>query len=337
MGLSGKRPVFRTALFYRKFMRTCKKNGVVVFLCLAVVGAFLLSCSKTSKPVWYVEEGLKDEWANVLAQVKISPEFTGIEVYTLGMEEKAGSYGYLITRRDPAEAAGRVRMYQRLSRSQEHGEGLVLALDPWIVFRYNTDPPLSWERASSPESGEGTLYFPGAEEDAAAAWTAQLVQEQPGLFSGDEQEWAAVRESLYTSRRFQRGVPTYRWEDAWVFFRENRPSWVYAPFSRARRLPGYRTSLFSADVFPLRPGWTSYGIQADILWARPFGGEEDRKKLALTEAWLKNGEVQFAIANVMNWIPASRNALPFNAFSQAAQDAWFSSAFVWQLNEIPQP
>ncbi|MDR2618023.1 MAG: hypothetical protein LBC62_04050 [Treponema sp.] len=328
-----------------------KKNGVVVNLrllshkpkfwesivifCLAAGAASLLSCGKASKPVWYVEEGLEDEWANVLAQVKNPPEFTGIEVYTPGTKEKAGSYGYLITRRDPAETGGgEVRMYQRLSRSQEYEGGLVLALDPWIVFRYNTDSPLSWERAGSPENGEGILYFPGAEEDAAAAWTAQLVQEQPGLFPEDEQAWAAVRESLYTGKRFQRGVPTYRWEDAWVFFRENRPSWVYAPYSRVRRLPGYQTSLFSADVFPLRPGWTRYGIQADILWARPFGGEEDREKLVSTEAWLKNGEVQFVIASVMNWIPASRNALPFNAFSQAAQNAWFSSAFVWQLNEV---
>jgi hypothetical protein len=45
---------------------------------------------------------------------------------------------------------------------------------------------------------------------------------------------------------------------------------------------------------------------------------------------------QTAIANMINWIPAHPEGVPYNPLTWEAQVAWINSSFVWQGAEHAQ-
>jgi hypothetical protein len=118
--------------------------------------------------------------------------------------------------------------------------------------------------------------------------------------------------------------------DVWpLLFRDNT-AWVYAPLSLIREQSPYRMGLLEASRFPEGEGWNEYGVQADLLWALPFGWDGEGGGLAAAAQWLKDPAVQTYIANAINWIPAHPQGVPYNTVSWAAQEAWNNSSFVWQ-------
>jgi hypothetical protein len=107
--------------------------------------------------------------------------------------------------------------------------------------------------------------------------------------------------------------------------------WLYAPLSRIRRLSPYRMGVLDATRFPEREDWNVYGIQAEVLWALPFGRKGDREKLdRRVRDWLRSARVQTIIANTIGWIPAHPQGTPYNTVSYESQMAWINSSFIWQ-------
>jgi hypothetical protein len=94
--------------------------------------------------------------------------------------------------------------------------------------------------------------------------------------------------------------------------------------------------LLDATRFPEPPGWTEYGLEADILWALPFGNKKQVKKLKNADIWLKDPQTQTIIANEIEWIPAHPSGTPFNTITWEAQIAWLRSSFIWQGAENAQ-
>jgi hypothetical protein len=74
-----------------------------------------------------------------------------------------------------------------------------------------------------------------------------------------------------------------------------------------------------------------FGIQANLLWAIPFGDEKALSNLEPASVWLHSAEAQTLIANTLGWIPAHRDGKPFNILVYNAQMAWFTSSYVWQI------
>jgi hypothetical protein len=225
-------------------------------------------------------------------------------------------------------------LYPRLSGSRQHGGALLLALDPWMMFRDFKDPAVSRARVDAVEGGEGVLILPGRDMDARWAWTGQLLQKQSGTFPEDQALWKATMEGLFRNNtRFQPGAETYGWLDAMPLLHRSSPAWVYAPLSRIRRQPPLEASGLVADRYPEPEDWHEFGIQATMLWAIPFGKEKNLKKLEDTKAWLAAPLTQTLIANTLGWIPANPVGTPYNAISRSARLAYLSSSFIWTFYE----
>jgi hypothetical protein len=205
-----------------------------------------------------------------------------------------------------------------------------------MVFRKHQVPGLSRLRVDSLEGGEGVLIVPGGEAEAVNAWLSQLLQQEPGGFPRDADIWREAKETFFRGRRFQPGAPGYRWLDVWPLLLREEQAWVYAPISRVRELSSYRMGLLEASRFPEREGWNQFGVQADVLWAIPFGTKKQRKKLEAAIAWLKDPRNQTEIANRINWIPAHPAGIPYNSLTWEAQLAWINSSFIWQGAENAQ-
>jgi hypothetical protein len=212
-----------------------------------------------------------------------------------------------------------------------------------MVFRLNTAPPLSRFRAGGEVSGEGEggiLFFAGKDGNSLGAWVSQLLQERPGAFPPPGDIWAETAARLYREGRFQRGAPSFSWADVWDRFFGEPLAWVYAPLSAAESLPGHRAALLEADRFPEGEGWTGFGLQARVLWARPFGLEGrspaagKRMEEALGEAreWLSAPGTQSDLAAELGWIPARREGRPHNPIAASAQRAWLGSSFIWETS-----
>jgi hypothetical protein len=319
---------------------------------LLVLGIFL-----RPRPVWYVEEAFAASWARVVRDPAVP--FRKILPLPPAGEGRDGLFGYLITRNPepwqgapavPVEsgeeapvlpelelrAGGALRVYPWLSQTREWKGALALAADPWIVFYKRDSPVLGWNRAAGSEGGPGNLILPGGDRAAVEAWTAQLVQEIPGIFPPDPAAWAAAEEDLFRGRRFQAGAITCRWLDVWPLFFRDEAAWVYAPISRIRDLPSYRMGLLEGARFPEKPGWTQFGLQAEVLWAVPAGRGSQVKRLAAASRWLKDPLTQAEIANTINWVPAHPAGVPFNSLTWEAQLAWITSSFIWQGAEHVQ-
>jgi hypothetical protein len=296
-----------------------------------------------SRPAWYVEPGLEQQWVELLETAPTPPPFTRMVPYE-GAPIKKGRSGVIISKTFPLEEdrgdpspeqdpwEPPLRIYPGLYRDRSNYQGAIpLALDPWLVIRKTGDPPLTRDRALGSAGGEGVLIFPGGEADAEAAWISQLLQTSPGGFPPEQQVWEEAQQRLvYGHSRFQQGALTYTWYDAWIKLLQNEPAWLYAPLSRTRGLDSYDRGRLDAAIFPIPGDWNTYGLQAELLWAFPGGPEKQEAPLDEARRWLSSAETQSIIANSLGWIPAESGAAPYDALARQAQVAWFSSSFIWQ-------
>jgi hypothetical protein len=328
-GPSKKRSPGNKQGFFRKY-RIQTGAALAVFLAAAALAFYL------TRPqlLWYVDEEYTAAWNRILQRG--SPPLTRNKVLPREGTPPPGRFGYIITRQGPpgkpVEGAPLV-LYPDLSRTLEYEGYMVLALDPWMILRRHQNPEPRREWIDSPGAGEGIMLIPGANPEAVRAWQAQLLQERPGVFAGDPLRWEESGRSLFVNGRFQDGALTYTWVQIWPLLLRDEPAWLYCPVSRARALPPYRMGLLDATRFPEPPGWTEYGLEADILWALPFGNEKQRKKIKNAEIWLKEPNTQTLIANEIEWIPAHPSGTPYNTIAWEAQMAWLRSSFLWQVSE----
>ncbi|WP_157784159.1 hypothetical protein [Treponema primitia] len=299
-------------------------------MALVIIGTVVFFVTRP-RPVWLVDESYRTQWGKILDTSAPPRRLSMAALPEDGIPPK-NRYGYIITTKGPpgAEPAPIV-IYPGLASAGEYSGALVLALDPWMMFRDFKDPTVSRSRVDSPIGGEGVLIVPGRDRNVVWAWTAQLLQQQPGIFPLEEAPWEEAVETLFRDRRFQPGAETYGWMDAMPLLYRSSPAWLYAPLSRIRQEPLQETSNLEANRFPEREDWHEFGLQADILWAIPFGNEKKRAKLDKIIAWLGDPKTQTQIADTLNWIPAHREGGSYNAISRTARLAWLSSSFVWQI------
>jgi hypothetical protein len=305
--------------------------GLIV-LALTMAGGLVFGLTRP-RPVWYVEEAFTQEWGRFLRDT--SPPFRHFEAIPSG-EFPRNRYGFIISPRleagfiETEDPGAGPRIFPWLSRTLEYKGALAVAANPWLVFRKHQVPGLPRNRVDSIAGGEGMIILPGGEPDAVEAWLGQLLQESPGEFPREPAIWKEAGETLFVGRRFQNGAMGYHWLDVWPLLLREENAWVYAPINKVRELSSYRMGLLEAGRFPEKPEWSQFGVQADVLWAMPFGTEKQQKKLAAAAGWLKNPLNQTMIANAINWVPAHPEGVPYNPVTWEAQVAWIMSSFVWQ-------
>jgi hypothetical protein len=292
------------------------------------------------KLLWYIDEDYSAAWNRILRQS--SPPLTRYEVVSRIGEAPfpKGRFGYIVSvsgpRGERAEDAP-VEIYRDLPRSRAYQDWIVLAVDPWMVFRKHQDPEP--DRSFLDNSNErGTILLAGANEDAVQAWLYQLLQERPGVFIQGNALWKERAASLVRDYPFQSGALTYSWVQVWpLVFRSGQVS-LYAPLSQARAQTPFRMGLLDATRFPEPENWDRYGMQANLLWAKRQGNEKQIKKMDGTEKWLRNPRTQTVIANTLSWIPAHPSGTPYNTISWESQTAWLRSSYIWQgVNDAQNP
>ena len=308
----------------------------ILYIGGGILGAALVACLVVfftrPKLLWYVDAHYSATWNRILKE-KASP-FLRSEVVSRIDDAPfpKGRFGFIVSSAGPggerAEDAP-VALYPELSRSRAYDGWMVLALDPWMVFRKHEDPEPGRSFLDS-GNDRGSILLAGSDQGAVHAWLCQLMQEQPGVFIPGSEAWQEKGSALVREYPFQNGAFTYSWVQVWPLLFRSGISSVYAPLSQARALPPYRAGLLDATRFPEPEGWNRYGLQADILWAKMYGDEKQRSRLAATEKWLKDPHVQTAIANAIEWIPAHPSGVPYNTVSWETQMAWLRSSFIWQ-------
>jgi hypothetical protein len=357
-GKTGRPPAKRKSLRGGLANRFRVPLAILGVAALAALGAALFLARP--RAVWVVDRAYRDQWALILdaaepprrLRLATAPEEGG-----RGLPKNW--HGFIISDRGPLErAAAReaaaasapaeetapaevsaedsplrsLALYPRLAVSREHEGALLLALDPWMMFRDFKDPAVSRERVDSAKGGEGVLVMPGRDLDSRWAWAAQLLQRQSGVFPEDKAAWQAVVDGLFwDSARFQPGAETYGWPDALPLLYRSSPAWLYAPLSRIRRQPPLETGGLEANRYPDAEDWHEFGIQAAMLWAIPFGRDRDLEKLEDIKAWLADPQIHTALANALGWIPAHPAGTPYDARSRSARLAYLSSSFMWTL------
>ncbi|MDR2478009.1 MAG: hypothetical protein LBD48_01705 [Treponema sp.] len=299
-----------------------------------VLLAALTGFAARPRMLWYVDEEYAAAWTRILQQHPSPIPRYEVRVRPAGggMDFPKYRFGYIITRKGPEGERGGdapVRQYRNLSQSREYDGWLALALDPWMVFRKHQDPE---PRRTFLEmrNDRGTLLLAGSDPAAAGAWLCQLLQESPGVFVQDREQWDEAGRSLERNYPFQSGAFTYSWVQVWPVLLREKTAWLYAPLSQARTLAPYRMGLLDATRFPDPAGWNEYGMQADILWAGQRGSVRQRKKIDAVDNWLRSPETQTIIANTIDWIPAHPSGTPYNTISWETQMAWLRSSFIWQ-------
>jgi hypothetical protein len=298
-------------------------------LALALAG-IVVGLALRPRYVWYVEEGLESEWRRVINTAGAPKNFQKEPVILrAGETAPARAGGFVITtRRERSENP--VTVYPRLSFTLEHEGAHVLALDPWMIFRNHRFPGLSRSRIESAAGGSGELLVPGKDPAAVRAWTARMVQEAPGVFPEDPELWKAAEASLFADSRFRQGSRSFAWQDVWFFLLGENTAWTYAPLSRVRDLPNYRSSILEASPFPEPGNANVICLQARILWAIPAGNDRTRKKLEKTLDWLKAAETQTFIADTFQWLPANPDGKPYDPLAMSARLAWLTASYVWE-------
>jgi hypothetical protein len=304
--------------------------GAALLLAAAGIAAGL---ALRPRYVWYVEEGLESEWRRVINTAGPPKNFQKEPVILrAGETAPARPGGFVITTsRERSEKP--VRVYPRLSFTLEHEGAHVLALDPWMIFRDHRVPGLSRSRVESAAGGTGDLLVPGKDPAVIRAWTARLVQEAPGVFPEDREIWAAAEASLFNDRRFRQGSRSFTWQDVWFYLLGENTAWTYAPLSRVRDLPNYRSSILEASPFPEPGSVNVISFQAKILWAIPAGNERTQAKLKKALDWLKDAETQTVIADTLRWLPANPDGKPYDPLAMSARLAWLTASFVWEDGE----
>jgi hypothetical protein len=312
----------------------------LVLAALAVTALFLTR----PRAVWLVDGAYRELWERILDTAQAPRRIRLVTAPEEGGPLKRNWHGFIISARgplereapDPAEGEGdglpSLVLYPALSVSREYKGALLLALDPWMMFRDYKDPAVSRERVDAGGGGEGLLIMPGRDQASRWAWAAQLLQRRSGVFPEDKAEWQAALDGLFRDRRFQPGAETYGWPDALPLLYRSSPAWIYAPLSRIRQQPPVEAGGLEANRYPEAEDWHEFGIQATMLWAIPFGRERDLEKLADTKLWLAEAQTQTAIANALGWIPAHPAGAPYNAISRSARLACLSCSFIWTFD-----
>jgi hypothetical protein len=301
-------------------------GGAAVLLAAGIFAAL----SSRPRYVWYVEAGLESEWRRILNAASPPRSFKKEPVsIRAGEKAPAGPGGFVITTvREKTENP--VTVYPRLSFILEHEGAQVLALDPWMIFRNHQFPSLPRSRIEA-GGGAGLLLIPGRDPAAVRAWTARLVQEAPGKFPADQPVWDAARTALFSGGRFQRGAETFNWSDVWASLLGDAAAWTYAPMSRVRDLPNYRSSILEATPFPEPGGANAITLQARILWALPAGDAKTRARLKKRPLeWLKSAKTQTIIADTLRWLPANPEGQPYDPAAMSARLAWLTASFIWE-------
>jgi len=342
---------------------------------VALVAGLVLFLARP-RLVWYVDAELAGAW-NRFLQTAINdtanpsgpPPVTRFEVRVRnGDSEFPGRYGFTVSTNGPRGQpvpGTPIVMYPNLNRTRTFDEWKLLALDPWMVFRRHYIPEPS--RAFLNTGDRGTLLLAGNDPRAVQAWTSQLLQESPGVFSPGEDVWRAAETSLVQNHPFQSGAFSFSWIQTWdLLFRDN-DAFLYAPLSEAQafaRRSRHSGGLLDATAFPEPPGWHSFGLQADMLWTRTHGAGRDRRladveflsfvddrvlsfldnllfpsvrrqrRLAETEAWLAGAATQTLLADQLEWIPAHPSGVPLNTVAWQSQRAWLRSSYIWQGMEV---
>jgi len=315
----------------RKFLIILAVAGVVLLVvCLGIFFYFW------PRPVWIIEDRYVQVWEKVIAASPSPlPKAKIIPVSAAKSRLSRSWYGYRIdSNYEPptVEEQGSIRVYHEF-RSKTYGGALPLALDPWLVFHKFTSPPLTRQEAENGSGGNDLILLAGGDRAAVLAWAAQLVQENPGVFSRDEELWEKTEARLLRGNFFQHGAMTYSWSEMWPpLLGEGKDVRVYAPLSRIRQLPTHQTNILEADVFPGRRNWNSFGFQTDILWAIPYGEEgwKNRERLRPVEAWLRSAEFQTLLADTMGWLSAHPESPPFNPVTQSARIYYLTASYMWK-------
>ena len=303
-----------------------------LFVLLFIAGFIFPSCKKTPVYVWYVEPQYEKAWTRIIHDVTPPVNFKEIRVWdTSGVQaEIQAASGILITSK-PWKNNDKVSVYYNLTYDLEYNGAILIALDPWMVFRRSNSPILNSERAYSPNKGDGILLLPGKDSSAVNAWIARLLQSSPGQFPIDIKPWQDQEMNLFSGSRFPDGAGTYTWQDVFFKLMGNETAWLYAPLSAIRRYPNPRKSILDVSPFPEKPDSHEYSLQASLLWALPLDSKDER--IAETMKWLKKPETQTIIANAIDWIPADPYGTPWDPAALTAQRHWLTVPWVYDINQ----
>ena len=310
----------------KKFLT--KRNIIIAFL-IFVFLLIIFSASGKQKPlVWYVDEELRDKWAQVLAEILPSKKPAQIKVWD-GLSFPAEA-SILISLK-PWETEERVKVFSRLSWELEHEGAHALALDPWMIFNKNTNPSLTYNRVFTDTRGRGVLLIPGRDIKTVRAWTSRFIQEPPGSFPSDD-VWVDWETRLFDIGLFSSSMRGYDWSA--VFFRlmSNEQAWLYAPSSAVRAYRDPRKTILEASVFP-EQGSREASMLTSILWARPIKSKSKKTSLLIdnTIDFLKKSETQTTIADKMEWIPADPYGTPYDPSSLTAHRAWLTTIWIYSI------
>ncbi|MDR2575534.1 MAG: hypothetical protein LBC52_03735 [Treponema sp.] len=317
----------------RKLMVILAVIGVMLLIaCLGIFSYFW------PRPAWIIEDRYIKVWEKVIADSPSPlPKAKIIPASVAEARMSRSWYGYRIDSKYQPPATGEnessIRVYPEF-RSGNYGEAFPLALDPWLVFRKFTSPPLTRAEAENGSGGKELILLAGGDRAAVTAWIAQLVQRAPGVFSFDEELWEKTEAQLLRGNFFQHGAMTYGWVELWPrLLGGNEDVRVYAPLSRIRQLPTHQTNILEADVFPGRRDWDLFGFQTDIMWAVPFGnqGRQNREKLKPVEKWLRSAELQTLLADTLGWLSAHPESPPFNPVTGSARIYYLTASYLWTI------
>jgi hypothetical protein len=276
-----------------------------------------------------VEERYAKVWKQVLEQNH--PPFILMYTYAPGEDFPERRYGFIISGEIPEKNGWPVVLFPNLADTREYEGSILLAADPWMIFRKTGTPQLRRQRVEDLDGNGGVLILPGSEEGTVHAWLSQLLQEPEGVFPLDREVWQNAEERLFMNRRFFPGSMNYTWYDTWALLRRTEgAAWVYAPLGAVRELSQYEQGFLDASRFPIKSTWHEYGMQVNLLWARPWGSEEQVNGLTGAKDWLIEADTQESIAALLGWIPVNPRATPYDTLAWEARSAWESSSFFWQ-------
>jgi hypothetical protein len=296
-----------------------RKNILILYgLALCVIFTIIVMCSLSEKKnppaIWHVEKGLEDQWARILREAE-PPEHSN-EIRVWDGEAIPDGPGILIATR-PRQNREEMTVYYRLSYDLEYEGAIVLALDPWMVFRKHTDPVLTADRVYSGSADKtGVLLIPGKDPASVRAWTVRINET-----------------NLFDTNLFPDGAQTYSWQDVFYRLMSSETAWVYAPLSAIRRYQNFRKSILAATPFP-EPG--ANRLQAALLWAVPLGSPDEQEKMEPTIAWLKRPETQTIIAYNLDWIPADPYGKPYDPVSLYSHLNWLTSTYIYEVSEMTE-
>jgi hypothetical protein len=282
--------------------------GVALSFMMITNGIVFFHGKKEQPAIWYVEKGLEDHWARVLRDAQPPGRLNEIRLWN--EDAVPGETGILIT----TNHRERAEVYYRLSYDLQYEGAIVLAVDPWMVFRKHGDPELTADRVYAGKGADkaGVVLIPGKDPESVRAWMARLKDDK-----------------LFETNIFPRGAQTYNWQDVFHRLMGSETAWVYAPLSVIRRYPNFRKSILVAAPFPEQSA-NARSLQASLLWAIPLGCPEEQGKMGKIIAWLKKPETQTVIADNLDWIPADPYGKPYDPISLMSHRNWLTAEYIYE-------